>query len=84
MNCRYKDIAGIPREGFHSSRFFGMALNDILGTILLAYISSWYCKSNDILNEVFKHFFYWFLLGQIFHWIFCVDSSFILWIKRLL
>ena len=38
MSCPYRFIFGVPEKGFHSTRFFGFALNDTLGTIVLAFI----------------------------------------------
>ena len=34
------DILGKPNEGFHKDRIFGLAQNDVLGTLGLAFIVS--------------------------------------------
>lgn len=40
--CQYADLFGKPGEGFHSTRFMGMAAYDLIGTGLLAAGISWY------------------------------------------
>lgn len=79
MDCRNQFIAGVPKKGFHAARFLGISLNDTLGTIMLAYLSARYYNSS-----VIKHFVYWFIIGQIFHFLFCVDTSVILALKNVL
>ena len=44
MGCPYKFVLGIPGQGFHSTRFMGLALNDFLGTIGLALITTYFFK----------------------------------------
>jgi hypothetical protein len=73
MVCEYKNILGIPGEGFHKTRIFGYALNDILGTIVLGYILKYFYKDLSIIFA----FFIMFLVGQLCHIIFCVDTEFI-------
>ena len=39
MSCpfaKYSDIFGKPNTGFHSSRIFDIAINDLFGTILIS------------------------------------------------
>ena len=38
MFCKYKNILGEPKKGLHNYRFLGVAVVDLLLTILLAYI----------------------------------------------
>ena len=38
--CEYKDILGVPGEGFHNHFGFGFAILDLIGTILIAYFIS--------------------------------------------
>lgn len=78
MTCKYKDIFGKPGEGVHSIRLFDIALVDLGLTILGAYYIAKYFKWNV----------YWTILGlliigEIFHVIFCVETTFIKAIKRL-
>ena len=71
-SCPYKDILGIPKQGVHSERIFGLARNDIIGTILLSITTS------ILLNiSLWKTLLFWFILGEILHYIFGVDSAFL-------
>lgn len=68
--CKYKDIFGKPNEGVHSYRFMGIAVVDVLATILVAYLLSHYMK-----------FCFWktllilFVTGIIMHRLFCVKTT---------
>ena len=73
MLCDYKDIFGKPNIGIHEKRFLGYALNDIIGTIILSYILQYFYKDISLI----KLFIIMFLIGQICHIIFCVDTQFI-------
>lgn len=42
MFSNYKDIFGKPHEGFHKNRLFGLAINDVIGTILIGLLISYY------------------------------------------
>lgn len=72
MGCPYKFILGIPGEGFHSTRFMGLALNDTLGTIGLALMTSYFFEIN-----IWKSLFWWFLIGEILHYLFGVQTAFL-------
>jgi hypothetical protein len=50
---QYKDIFGKPNEGVHSYRLFDVAIVDLLLTILLAFLISYF-----FLGNVFKNFIY--------------------------
>ena len=68
--CKYKNMLGKPGEGVHSFRIFGIAVVDVVLTIILAYL----------ISRVFKlHFGYTllgcFILGIILHRIFCVRTT---------
>lgn len=81
MFCKYKDVFGKPGEGIHSTRWGPFAAFDLGATIVLAMI----------LALVFRMSFFSFLvmlvvfliLGELMHWMFCVDTPVILAIKRL-
>ena len=60
--CRYKDILGVPGEGVHSLRVFGLAIVDVLATIAVAYVMK---------IPVWLAFF----LGIILHRMFCVRTT---------
>lgn len=60
--CKYKDILGVPGEGVHSLRVFGLAVVDVLATIAVAYVMKipvWLA----------------FLIGIILHRMFCVRTT---------
>jgi len=68
--CQYKDILGKVGEGVHSARFMGLAIVDVIFTILGAYLLS-----------LLFHWDFWitllclFILGIILHRIFCVRTT---------
>jgi hypothetical protein len=68
--CQYKDILGKVGEGVHSPRFLGVAIVDVLLTILGSYLLS-----------LTFHWNFWitmlclFILGVILHRIFCVRTT---------
>jgi hypothetical protein len=68
--CKYKGALGIPGQGIHSFQIFGIAVADVVMTIIGAFIIAWLAKWN---------FFYTliglFLLGIILHRLFCVKTT---------
>lgn len=70
MFCRYKNIFGKPYEGFHESRLFGFATNDIIGTIIIALVIAYYNKLNYV-NTLFVTF----LFVVLIHRLFCVNTA---------
>lgn len=73
MTCpfaKYSDIFGKPKIGFHSFRLFNIAINDLLGTILISGLISYSFKFN-----FFLVLFIALLLGIIFHRLFCVNTT---------
>lgn len=83
--CKYKDALGIPNEGFHKTRIPGLniALNDLLGTFLLALIlwlvmyvllKSTFLSTNGWVQYLYC-FIFFFILGIILHRIFCVNTT---------
>ena len=71
MFCKYKNIVGEPKKGVHSYRFLGLAIVDVILTILLAYIIYFFNNNTNffiILGIVF-------LLGIILHRLFCVRTT---------
>lgn len=72
MPCPYANILGVRGQGVHSSRIFGLALNDILGTILIAIITSYVLKINVLVS-----FAAWFILGEVLHYVFGTDTAFL-------
>ena len=68
--CKYKNILGQPGKGIHSYRLFGVAIADVIMTIIGAYILSWIFKLSFIKTLIFL-----FLLGIILHRLFCVRTT---------
>lgn len=69
--CKYKHALGVPGEGVHSTRFMGVAINDVIMTFVGAFIVS---KSFGLpLAPVTITLF---LLGIFLHWLFCVPTTF--------
>ena len=68
--CQYKDILGKPGKGIHSYRLFGLAIADVIMTLILAYVIAFF----------FHIRFYYvaiglFILGIALHRIFCVKTT---------
>ena len=68
--CQYKDILGKPGKGIHSYRLFGVAIADLIITLIAAYIIAY----------MFKIRFYYvaiglFILGILLHRAFCVKTT---------
>jgi small-conductance mechanosensitive channel len=73
--CKYKDALGIPKKGIHSYRIFGMAIADIVMTIIgfgfLSYIFG---------IPLWKGIAGGFILGIIAHRAFCVRTTVDKWL----
>jgi uncharacterized membrane protein YcaP (DUF421 family) len=73
MSCifkEYSDIFGKPKTGFHAFRIFDIAVNDLLGTILLSGVISYTFKFNFLIV-----LFIMIILGIILHRLFCVNTT---------
>jgi len=74
MSCPYKDVLGVPREGFHSYRLFNIALFDvgllIVFAIVLKLIVSLFVPFSYALSFLIS-----FLLGIVIHRILCVRTT---------
>jgi hypothetical protein len=72
MSCPYSTALGVRGQGVHSSRIIGFALNDIIATVVLAIITSM------IFNVSFLYSLIgWFVLGEVLHILFGVDTAFL-------
>ena len=69
--CKYKNIFGSPGEGVHSYRIYNIAIVDVLTTILVAYIIYLFLPKYNF----FFILICLFLLGIIFHRLFCVRTT---------
>jgi len=74
--AKYKNILGKPKEGFHRARLFGLARNDILGTIVVALLIS-----HSSFSKFLATFLLLFIIGIYLHWIFGVDTALIVWLR---
>ena len=70
--CPYANLLGAPHEGFHAQRWNGYALNDILGTLVLAVVTSWVANIN-----VVGSFILWFTAAGLLHYAFGVRTQFL-------
>jgi len=70
MLCKYKNALGEPKKGVHKYRFFNIAIVDVILTIIVACILSYFFKWRFWLTLLIL-----FLLGIIAHRIFCVKST---------
>ena len=73
--CTYKDIFGAPNTGVHRYRLFGVAVVDVLATVLLAWLLA---KSFGWRMVVVLPFM--FLLGILAHRLFCVRTTVDRWL----
>ena len=68
--CKYMDSLGKPNEGVHSHRFVGVAIMDVIMTLIVAWIVAYFTnKSFFIVSIVF------FLMGIVLHRFFCVKTT---------
>ena len=68
--CKYKNALGIPNEGIHSYRFLGLAIVDVIMTIILAILISYLFKISFLYTSISI-----FVLGIILHRLFCVRTT---------
>jgi len=74
--CKYKNLFGIPNQGIHQHRIFGLATMDIIQTIIGALLISWFFKIKFWICLVTL-----FVIGEVLHILFCVDSAFLRWFQ---
>lgn len=68
--CKYKNMFGEPNKGVHSYRLFGVAIVDVVMTIIGGYIISLITGYKFSYVLVFL-----FILGIILHKLFCVNTT---------
>ena len=71
-DCRFKDIAGKSGEGVHSIKFMGIAVVDTAMTAIFVYFLSKHMKWSFGVTLLAA-----FIIGEIAHWYFCVDTAMI-------
>lgn len=68
--CKYKNALGVPGKGIHSYRLFGLAIADVIMTIIGAFLISYFTKRNFIYTLIIL-----FVSGIILHRLFCVRTT---------
>jgi len=68
--CKYKDALGKPGKGLHSYRFMGVAIVDVIMTLISALFISYFTKTSFLMVAAIL-----FILGVILHRLFCVRST---------
>jgi Na+/melibiose symporter-like transporter len=68
--CKYKNLLGVPNKGIHSYRFMGVAIADVIMTIICAIIISFFLKKSLVYTCITL-----FILGIILHRLFCVRTT---------
>jgi hypothetical protein len=68
--CKYKNALGEPGKGIHSYRLFGVAMADVLMTVIGAFLISYFFKFSFI-----KTLLLLFLTGIALHRLFCVRTT---------
>jgi hypothetical protein len=68
--CKYKDALGVPGKGVHSIRFMGVAIVDVVSTLVGGYLISKVFGTNITYTIIAL-----FLLGIYLHWLFCVNTT---------
>lgn len=72
MACPYANLLGVPGQGVHSRRIFGLALNDTLATIVVSALTSYFFNISFIISLIV-----WFILGELLHYIMGVNTAFL-------
>ena len=68
--CKYKNALGEPGKGIHSYRLFGVAIADVIMTIIGACLISYFFKLCFTKTLIIL-----FILGVILHRLFCVRTT---------
>ena len=85
MSCKYRDALGKVGEGAHSYRVGGIAVVDVLLTVIAAYVLHLGVYPEDSASW-WKTQSFWlvlgglFLLGIIMHRLFCVRTTIDRWL----
>jgi hypothetical protein len=68
--CKYKNVLGTPGKGIHSYRLFGVAIVDVMMTIIVATLMSYFLKYSFVTTLITL-----FILGIVLHRLFCVRTT---------
>ena len=72
MSCPYSTLLGIPGQGIHALRLGPFAFNDTIMTVIGAVLTSYATGIN-----VWLSIFLWFVIGEILHYGYGVDTAFL-------
>ena len=72
MPCPYANALGVPGQGVHAKRIFGLAFNDILATVVGAILFAWLFEI-----PVWKSLVFWFVLGEVLHYALGTQTAFL-------
>ena len=72
MQCPYANVLGVPGEGVHANRFLGLALNDMIATLVVSLLTKWIFNI-PLLYSILG----WFIAGEILHYAFGVNTAFL-------
>lgn len=73
MPCHYANLLGVPGEGVHAIRIFGLSFVDIFLTLMLALFTAYLTKTSVIANFVF-----WFIVGEVLHYVAGTQTAFLI------
>ena len=68
--CKYKNALGEPGKGIHSYRFMGVSISDVIMTLIVAFLISYYSGYSFLKISIIL-----FILGIILHRLFCVRTT---------
>jgi len=68
--CKYKNALGEPGKGVHSYRLFGVAIADVIMTLVGAAIISYFSGYSFFYVAIIL-----FILGIVLHRLFCVRTT---------
>ena len=72
MPCPYANALGVPGEGIHAARIFGLARNDLIMTVIAALITAYALNISFALS-----FTVWFVAGEVLHYLFGTNTAFL-------
>lgn len=75
--CAYRNALGVPGQGVHARRIFGLAMWDIVGTLVVAAVLA--AVSRRAWGTALLPAFLWaaaglLVLGEALHCLFCVST----------
>ena len=68
--CKYKDALGEPGKGIHSYRLFGIAIADVLMTLLAGLMLAYLFKWSYLYTTISL-----FIIGIVLYKLFCVRTT---------